>query len=246
MKKLAAAFMLAASAQSAMAGEIVTLMPGTERAIKAYVAGPEEAERRVLILHDWFGLTPSTMAEAEWFGKRGVRATAIDLYGGKAADTHKAAEALMNGLDRKTAAVSIKNALGAIGAGKTPVTVIGYSMGGAIALEAKLDNPSMINGAALVYGGGYEEIAGERLKASRTAILIVTGSQDEWSVPAMEALQKRMSAFGRPIETYVYPAVGHAYAQSLFNNGRNYDFEAAMATRNVIENFVGRAAGAPG
>jgi carboxymethylenebutenolidase len=230
----------------AAADEMVKLLPGTPDEIAAFVAGPEDAEGRVLIVHDWFGLTPSTKDEAVWFGEHGIRAVAIDLYGGEAADTHEEAEKLMTALDPAAAAKTISDALGAIGAGEQPVVIIGYSMGGKLALDAQLANPEMIAGTALVYGSGYEQAPDAALQDLGRPILVVTGSADTGAFDALEALQRRMSDLGHPIETYVYPGVDHAYAQALFNGGDNYDLEATMATRNVIEDFVKRAAGGAG
>jgi carboxymethylenebutenolidase len=238
--RFAIAVAIASVCGSASAGEMVEL-PGAAGGTSAYVAGPEDAGGRVLIVHDWFGLTPSTMAEAEWFGQHGIRAVAIDLYQGRSAKTHDEAGALMNGLDPAAAAATIHGALEAIGASEHPVVIIGYSMGGNIALKAQVAEPKMISGAALVYGSGYENIPDDQLRALDRPLLVATGSKDADAVAAMDALQRRMSEFGHPIETYVYPGVDHAYAQSLFNDGKNFDLEAAMATRNVVEDFVKRA-----
>jgi carboxymethylenebutenolidase len=241
-KTLVAAAAAALLACNAWADEMVTLLPGSPDEIAAFAAGPENAQARVLIVHDWFGLTPSTKDEAEWFGEHGIRAVAIDLYGGEAADTHDEAEKLMNGLDPAAAAETIRNALEAIGAMERPVAIVGYSMGGKIALEAQLANPEMIAGAALIYGAGYGELSESALRSLERPVLVATGSADTGSVTAMDALQHRMSDFGHPIEAYVYPGVDHAYAQALFNGGANYDREATMATRNVVEHFVKRVA----
>ena len=231
---------------SASADEMVKLLPGSPDEIAAFVAGPEDATARVLIVHDWFGLTPSTMDEAVWFSERGMRAVAIDLYSGRIAETHEEAEKLMNGLDPAAAARTIRSALEAIGADEHPVTIIGYSMGGKIALEAQIANQEMISGTALVYGSGYEEIPDPALSGLERPVLVATGSNDTGSLSALEALQRRMIELGHPIESYVYPGVDHAYAQSLFNGGENYDLDATMATRNVIEDFVLRIAGGAG
>ena len=132
---LIATALAAVLAGRAMADEMVKLLPGTSNEINAYVAGLADAKERVLIVRDWFGLTPSTMAEAVWFGRHGIKAVAIDLYGAQIAETHAEAEKLMNGLDPAAAARTIHNAFEAIGAVERPVVIIGYSMGGKIALE---------------------------------------------------------------------------------------------------------------
>jgi carboxymethylenebutenolidase len=239
---LLAAVAAASLTGGGVADEVVKLLPGSPDEIAAFVAGPEDARERVLIVHDWFGLTASTKAEAVWFGKQGVRAVAIDLYRGKAAETHQEAEQLMNGLDPAAAAGTIRSALEAIGARERQVTIIGYSMGGKIALEAQIANQDMISGTALVYGSGYEGIPDTALSSLDRPVLVATGSGDTGSFSALEALQRRMSDFGHPIESYVYPGADHAYAQSLFNGGKNFDLEATMATRNVVEDFVKRVA----
>ena len=235
--------LLAVFSSAALAGGPVKLALATVGETNAYVSGPEDAKNRVLIIHDYFGLSPSTMADAEWFGNHGFRTTAIDIYGGHLADTDAEAGALMKALDPAKAALTIHEALLALDAEKNPVVIIGFSMGGSIALQAQIANPTMVKAAAMVYGGGYEAIADDALKADTAPILVATGSMDAWAVPSMDALQKRMTGFGHPIETYVYPGVDHGFAQWHFNNGKNFDLHAALATRNVVANFVERAFG---
>ncbi len=229
---------LAASAQAGM----VNLTGSDGQKYGAYAAGSMIADAAVLVVHDWFGLTDATKAVAERLAEKGVAALAVDLYEGAGATTHAEAQVLMEGLDQGHAQAAIRAALVALGAEGRPVAIVGYSMGGRIALQAATENPELIKAAAMIYGGSYDTLSDEAMLAAGP-VLLVSGSDDAWAYASLTDLQARMQELGRPIETYVYPGVDHAYAQILFNDGNNFDAPAMAATENVLDDFLGRQVG---
>jgi carboxymethylenebutenolidase len=221
----------------ATAGTDALLNKGTGVETAIYSAGDETAQG-VVIVHDWFGMSPAMRGEADWLAGQGLHAVVIDLYGGKSATTHAEAEKLMKGLDQAKAAEKIKAALTALGAEKSPVAIIGYSMGGGIALKAQIANQSMVNAGVLVYGGGYEEMTDADLKGLKSPVLVISGSKDGWSFAALTALQTRTASLENPVATFVYPNADHAYVQPLFNEGKNYNKAATDVTHSLIAGFV--------
>ena len=110
-------------------------------------------------------------------------------------------------------------------------------MGGLIALKAAVMNPERVQAAALVYGGGYDDVSNEELAAFNKPVLVVSGSSDGWAYPELLKLQDRAHELGTPVETYVYPGADHAFEQRLFNAGDNFDLQAKVATETILDNF---------
>lgn len=237
--KLALALAASLLAAPALGAETIILAPGTAHEAPAFVDGPEDAAEAVLIVHDYFGVSASMMAEAKYQAEHGRRAIIVDLYGGQVADDDAQASELMSALDRAAAGAKIAAAIEALGEGGRPVRLIGFSMGGGLALEAALAAPGKVRSAVLIYGGGYETIPDAALLAA-PPLLIVSGSADEWSYPALVALQDRLIALGNPAETYVLAGEGHGYAQSMFQRGAFFDKGAVEATRLAAESFAAR------
>jgi dienelactone hydrolase len=67
----------------------VTLQTASSETFTAYVAGPKEAGEGIVLIHDWFGVTPFYTAAAEKLANEGYRVVALDLYNGHGATTMK-------------------------------------------------------------------------------------------------------------------------------------------------------------
>lgn len=207
---------------------------------EAFAAGSETSKTGILLLHDWFGLSEATRASATRLAQDGARVLAVDLYQGQSASNHDQAQILMDELETDYVQGAINAALTALQRPGRPITVIGYSMGGLIALKAAVMNPERIQAAALVYGGGYDDVSNEDLAAYGKPVLVVSGSSDGWSYPELLKLQDRAHDLGTPVETYVYPGADHAFEQKLFNAGNNFDPQAKDATETILDNFLKR------
>lgn len=240
MKSLLTFFLAFALSGAAAQAEMITVGAGTSTEARAWVDGPSEAAERVLIVHDYFGISESAMAEARYQASQGRRAMIVDLYDGATAEDDGQASDLMNGLDRNRAKARIAQALNELDGGKVSLRMIGFSMGGSLALEASaLAGRDKVRSVALVYGGGYEAIPDELLSKA-PPVFIATGGDDTWSAPALTALEVRLRKFGNPVEVLVLLGRGHGYAQSKFQKGANFNMDAMATTRSLIDNFAKR------
>jgi dienelactone hydrolase len=166
----------------------------------------------------------------------GHRVVAVDLYKGIAAKTGADAEKLMNSLDQDYAQSAVATAITSAADGNRKVGILAFSMGGKIGLEASLRSAGKVVASAAVYGGSYETLDVEKLK-SAGAVLLITGSADEWAYPSLLALQERMMKAGKPISAYVHAGAGHGFAQPYFLEGKNHDEAAVTTSRAVIDGF---------
>lgn len=207
-------------------------------AYRAYAAGPENAGAAILVVHDFFGITPATRETVERLGGLGYRTIAVDLYKGKSASTHDSALAFMKAKDRKETDLILQAGINYLKRPGRKLASLGFSAGGVDAMNANLMDPEAFSATVIIYGGDYDKIEQASIEKLRSPVLAITGSLDEWPVQA--ALNFFANEKNKSIEIYIYPGAGHAYAQPLFLNGKNYDSEATRVTWKVMDDFLAR------
>ncbi|MBE0688907.1 MAG: dienelactone hydrolase family protein [Anaerolineae bacterium] len=115
------------------------------RTISAYLAVPEGGSGPgVVVLHAWWGLTQPFRQVCDRLAEAGFVALAPDLYHGKTTATVEEAQALSEALDQDMArwrgdiagAVQI---LRQHGAASGKVALVGFSLGGAYALDMSVN-----------------------------------------------------------------------------------------------------------
>lgn len=89
------------------------------------------------------------------------------------------------------------------------------------------------------YGSGFDRIDTKRLERLKSPVLVIAGAEDTDAVQAAIHFLSTMKEAKRPFEMFVYPGVGHGYAQPLFNEGKNYNPEAVRTTWVLVEGFLG-------
>ncbi len=223
-----------------LASEMVKLAGPDGTNYEAFAAGSENSKIGILLFHDWFGLSEATRTSATRLAQNGARVLAVDLYQGRSASNHDQAKLLADELDTDYAQGAIRASISSLQRPDRPIAVIGYSMGGLIALKAAVMNPEQIQSAVLVYGGGYDDVSNRDIAAFGKHILVISGSSDDWSYPELLKLQDRAHDLGTPVETYVYPGADHAFTQKLFNAGNNFDAQAKDATETILDSFLQR------
>jgi carboxymethylenebutenolidase len=204
----------------------------------AFVDGPIEARGGIVLVHDWFGVSPALLGATERLAKVGYRVIAVDLYDGRHATTHEEAGALLGSLDAKLAGEKIDAAIQSLGSRPRKLAVMGFSMGAKHALSAALRNES-IQATVLWYGETVNDPAA--LTSLHGPVLLVVGSADgATAADNAAAFSKAADAAGEAAEVYVYPGAAHAFAQPLFNQGKTYDPIAAETAWLISENFLRR------
>jgi len=203
-----------------------------------YAAGPVDADRTVVLVHDWFGLTVQTQAAVDHLADLGFRAAAVNLYSGEGVETHAEAWALMQALDNDAAASAIDGAIDFISQGDGNVAIMGFSMGVPHAIAAARRNSDRVSAVAVWYGD-TDEAYGDAGTLG-VPILGIYGELDGNAAEQAAALEAGISADGGEAETLVYPGVGHAFAQPLFNGGDNFDEPATAASWALTEDFFRR------
>ncbi|MBV8200203.1 MAG: dienelactone hydrolase family protein, partial [Acidobacteria bacterium] len=220
--------------------EEVTYGEAGGRPLRGYLARPQETPGKaqggtmaagvplpgLIVIHEWWGLNDNIKAMTRRLAGEGYTALAVDLYGGKTADSPDGAKQLMGGVMANPAPALA--ALRAAGdylrqQGAPKVGVIGWCFGGGWSLQAALDNPQGIDAAVMYYGRPEEDRA--RLERLRAPLLGLFGAQDQGIPPAaVHKMEATLKELGRSVEIHVYDGAGHAFANP---SGTNYRPQAA-------------------
>jgi dienelactone hydrolase len=219
-------------------GKFITIKGSDGLASRAYVAGPEDAKAGILFIHDYFGISDAARESVERLGALGYLTIGVDLYKGRAATTNDSAVLLMKAKDSAATVHILTAGIDYLKKPGRKLAAIGFSAGGIDAMKATLMEPELFSATIIVYGGDFDKIEGSRLDKLRTPVLAITGSLDNWALPA--ALNFLKSGKGKSLELYVYPGADHGYAQPLFNDGKNYDVEATRITWMLMNDFLSR------
>jgi carboxymethylenebutenolidase len=220
------------------AGEFIAIGGINGSQSRIYAAGPQNAAAGILIIHDFFGITPATTEAVDRLGALGYRAIAVDLYFGKSAHSNDSAVILMQGKIRTQTDIVLKDAIGYLKRPGRKLATIGFSAGGIDAVNANLMDPGSFSATVLIYAGDYDQIEKSRIEYLKSPVLAITGSLDQWAVKS--ALHFLDSEKEKSFELYIYPGADHGYAQPFFLNGKNYDAEATRMTWKLTEDFLSR------
>ena len=216
----------------------LTLQTASSEPFTAYAAGPQDARAGVVLVHDWFGVSPFYTQAAEKLGEQGYRVLAVDLYGGHSATTHDQAGKLLQSVRDDIAGRELDAAIAQLAQNGRPVAVMGFSMGSKHALAAALRNPA-VHATVLWYGETINDPT--KLRQLAGPALLVVGSRDGAAAAENSAaFSKAADAAGVGAEVYVYPGADHAFAQPLFNAGKTYDPVAADVAWLLSQDFLKR------
>jgi len=211
------------------------------RTISAYLAVPEHGSGPgVLVLHAWWGLTEPFRQVCDRLAEAGFVALAPDLYRGKTAATVEEANSFASALNQDEERVrgDIAGAVQVLRQHAAPrpagdrgkLALVGFSLGGAYALDTSVTLPEEI--AAVVTF--YASYPGLDYRSAKATYLCHFADDDPFeSVESIAEMEQELQAAGRPITFYTYPGTKHWFFEK---NRPEYDAEAArVAWERTIE-----------
>lgn len=215
----------------------ITLETESGEVFQGLIAGPEDATAGVLLVHDWFGVSPFYEETLDRLAGQGYRVLAIDYYNGAAATTHQEAWALMQKADPKAISEKVRAGLKVLKSGDRKIATFGFSLGSEYAYRAALlDNE--VDGVVIWYG--FTPASPQDVEGLNADVLIVLGSLDGPAADQGSLYSKLMDEAGKNGALFIYPQAHHAFAQPLFNAGKTYDPEGAAAAWAVTDSFLER------
>jgi dienelactone hydrolase len=220
MKSWFAAALLAVSftAHAAIKEEAVTYKDGntTLKGFLVYDDAKKGKRPGMVVVHEWWGITKHTRAEARRFAEQGYTAFVADMYGdAKSADNPKDASGLMKSLMGDPKAVQSRfNAARARLAKHSSVNAkkigaSGYCMGGTVVLNMARSGAPLAGVAAFHPSlGGYKP--GDAKVKSK--VLVLNGADDPFNKPEqIDAFKKDMEAAKVDYKFVNYPGAVHAF-----------------------------------
>ena len=193
---------------------------------KGYLAIPESGTGPgVVVLHAWWGLTEFFKEICRRLAKEGFVALAPDLYGGATASTIGEAKRLRSAMDRNMANKGLQAALDYLrshpAVSGSNVGLIGFSLGGHLALWLARNKPKEVAAVVVFYGTG-----GGSFAKVQAAFLGHFAEKDPYaSARSVQKLEERLQSAGREVTFHVYPGTGHWFFEE--DRPDAYDADAA-------------------
>jgi len=182
----------------------------------------------VLVLQEWWGLVDHIKDVCGRLADEGFTALAPDMYHGACTTDPDEAGRLMMALDVPRVARDLRGAIGFLrghdACGSARVGVMGFCLGGQLALYGACENPAGV-GACVNYYGVHPDIQPDVTQLD-CPVLGLFAANDGFVTPeVVSGLQARLAAAGKEHEFKTYDGVEHAF----FNDTRPevYDEDAA-------------------
>jgi carboxymethylenebutenolidase len=189
---------------------------------------PAKSGPGLVVIQEWWGLVDHIKDVVDRFAGEGFVSLAPDLYDGATTKSPDEAGKLAMALNMGKAGKDIHGAAEFLLAHSSvkpkKVGVVGFCMGGALALYAAIEYPAQI-AAGVDFYGGLSHVAVDPKKL-RVPVLAHFGKNDP-SIKEADArlLIERLKATGQPVEGHFYDA-GHAF----FNDTRPQAYNKVAGT----------------
>lgn len=202
-----------------------------------YLAG--ESGPGVLVIQEWWGLNGHIKDIVDRFAGEGFVAVAPDLYHGEVTTEPDGAGKLMMALNIGEAAKDMSGAIDELQrrTGQDKVGVVGFCMGGGLALVVACNRPDAVAACAPFYG--LIPWASAQPDWSQLAAKVEGhyARNDGFFTPeAAEALQSQLRELGKDATLLIYPETDHAFFNDTRPEVYNPD-ASATAWARVLDLF---------
>ncbi|MHB1710288.1 MAG: dienelactone hydrolase family protein [Acidimicrobiales bacterium] len=175
----------------------------------------------VIVLQEWWGLVDQIRRTCDRFAEIGFTALAPDMYHGTTVPLDEPDEAAkeMMALEMGTAARDLNGAVDELIrlTGRPHVGVIGFCMGGGLALVLATLRPDAVAAVVPAYGLIPWPDAQPDYSKLTAAILGHAAAEDDYFTPeSARALETLLRELGKDVEFHVYDHASHAF----FNEDR--------------------------
>ena len=203
-------------------------------AVPASGAGPG-----IIVIQEWWGLVPHITEVCDRLATEGFVALAPDLYGGTQTTEPDEAGKLMMTLnlgaatEQMSGAVNHLRSLDAVTS--AGVGVIGFCMGGGLAMMLACQRPDAVVACVPFYGVIPWPDAEPDWSALSASVLGHFAANDSFFPPdKVEDLRARLVAAGKDVTMHVHPGTDHAF----FNDARPEVFHAEAAEAAWVETLT--------
>lgn len=191
----------------------------TDGVVGTYAAPTEPGDYPgVVMIHEWWGLNDNIRQMAEELAGQGYHVLAVDLYHGEVADAPERARELVGSLEQPEAVENLQAAVAYLRErNASKVASLGWCFGGGQSMQLAL-NQEDLDATVIYYGNLVTDPTA--LHTIDWPVLGIFGEEDT-SIPVetVREFEQTLDSLGIAHEVYVYPGVGHAFANP---SGANY------------------------
>ncbi len=200
-------------------GEIVEF-PSHGATASGYLAVPESGTGPgVVVIQEWWGLVDHIKNVADRLAGEGFVALVPDLYHGETTREPDEAGKMLMSLNLEQAGKDMSGAVDHVAAHSTGtgVGVVGFCMGGGLALLLGTLRPDVVKAVVPFYGLNAWPSPGPDWSKMTAAVQGHYAENDEGVSPAaVEKLERELGGRGVAVELFLYPGTEHAF----FNDTR--------------------------
>jgi carboxymethylenebutenolidase len=215
-------------------GEIIEFASNgkTAQGYLAVPSGGRESGPGVIVIQEWWGLVDQIKRTCDRFAEVGFTALAPDLYHGTAVPLTEPDEAgkEMMALKMDTTAKDLSGAVDELisRTGRGQIGVIGFCMGGGLALVLATQRPDAVKAVVPAYGLIPWPDAQPDYSKMTAAVLGHIGADDDYFTPERtRELEAQLRDLGKQVEFHFYTGAGHAF----FNEDRPEAYNPEAAAR---------------
>jgi carboxymethylenebutenolidase len=183
----------------------------------------------VIVIQEWWGLVPHIEDVCDRFAAAGFVALAPDLYRGTKVSEPDDAGKEMMALELHRAGKDMSGAVDELRrrCGSDHVAVVGFCMGGGLALVLATQRPDAVVACVAFYGVIPWPDAQPDYSQMRASVLGHIAELDGFFSPDVaDALASQLKELGIDVEFHLYPGVDHAF----FNDTRPEVYDEAAST----------------
>jgi carboxymethylenebutenolidase len=211
-------------------GEMIDF-PSNGKQAQGYLALPAGGQGPgVVVIQEWWGMVPHIQDVCDRFAAEGFAALAPDLYHGKqVSEPDEAAKAMM-ALQLDQVGRDLSGAIDEVArrSSSQKVGVVGFCMGGGLALVLACQRPDKVAACVPFYGVIPWPEARPDYSAMTAAVLGHYAELDGFFTPeAARALEGELRGLGKRAEIYIYEGCDHAF----FNDTRPEVYNADAAAK---------------
>jgi carboxymethylenebutenolidase len=216
--------------------------PAGKETASGFLATPEKPGRYpgLIVIHEWWGLNDWVKGQTEKLAAEGYVALAVDLYHGQVATNPDDAEKLTQSVQDDQAIADLNGAFTYL-AGRSDVDhdhigAIGWSMGGAYALEFAMNQPRL---SACVVNYGTLPTDPTDIMTIYAPVLGNFGADDHGVTPEdVNSFEKSMTTLRRRVDIKIFDGAGHGFENP--NNTAGYRPAAAAEAWTRTINFLNK------
>jgi carboxymethylenebutenolidase len=183
--------------------------------VSGYLAVPKGEGKfpALIVIHEWWGLTPWMKSNADSFAEKGYVALAVDLFRGKVATDPNGAMDLVKSLPKERAITDLKAAYAYLSNLKNvdnkKIGSIGWCFGGGYSFQTALNVPEL---KMCIINYGTVSSDENLIKNIHCPVLVIHGDADKAISPdSIKAFDKAAKKIGLNVEVKFFPGMGHAF-----------------------------------